>query len=342
MWDFNREADLKAAADALLQGDLVAFPTETVYGLGADGFNGAACRKIFEAKERPADNPLILHIADIAQLAEIITELPPHGRRLIEAFWPGPLTLILPKAATVPPEVSSGLETVAVRMPSNPVAQELIRRVGRPLAAPSANLSGKPSPTTAAHVAQDLSERVAGIVDGGACEVGLESTIIDVTVQPPTILRPGGISREAIEAVIGPVAVSGDACDSDNSAPKAPGMKYRHYAPEAPVYMIQGQDRARYLQARVAMRPDRRVGLLLSSETLAQMHPLPDNVVPFDLGHQDDAYGAARRLFYGLRRLDGEGVVVIYTEGWSEGDIGTALMNRLYKLSRPITEEEWE
>ena len=213
--NIDREEDLRTAVDALRAGKLVAFPTETVYGLGADGFNEEACRAVYAAKGRPSDNPLILHIADMSALRDIAEDIPEAAVDLAEAFWPGPLTLVLKKRRNVSSVVSGGLDTVAVRMPDNDLARRLIRALGHPLAGPSANLSGHPSPTLAAHVEHDFGDHIAGVVDGGPCRVGVESTIVDLTVQPYAILRPGGIPREKIEALIGPVTEAAPLGDSD-------------------------------------------------------------------------------------------------------------------------------
>lgn len=332
--DINREEDLKTAVDALRAGRLVAFPTETVYGLGADGFNEDACRAVYAAKGRPSDNPLILHIADMAALRDIAAEVPEAAVDLAEAFWPGPLTLVLKKRRNISDVVSGGLDTVAVRMPDNDLARKLIRAVGHPLAGPSANLSGRPSPTLAAHVEHDFGDHIAGVVDGGPCRVGVESTIVDLTVTPYTILRPGGIPREKIEALIGPVREAAPIADESDTAPKAPGMKYRHYAPQAPAYLLTGDRRAEKILARLetATRP---VGMLIADETLAGLGVIPEDVFVWNMGsfaHPDEA---AHRLFDGLRRMDAYGVTEIYIDAWPLADLGEALMNRIGKLSQP-------
>lgn len=334
--NIDREEDLRMAVDALRAGKLVAFPTETVYGLGADGFNEEACRAVYAAKGRPSDNPLILHIADISALRDIAEDIPEAAVDLAEAFWPGPLTLVLKKRRNVSSVVSGGLDTVAVRMPDNDLARRLIRALGHPLAGPSANLSGHPSPTLAAHVEHDFGDHIAGVVDGGPCRVGVESTIVDLTVQPYAILRPGGIPREKIEALIGPVTEAAPLGDSD--APKAPGMKYRHYAPQAPAYLLTGDDRAEKILKRLETAP-RPVGMLIADETLAGLGTIPENVFVWNMGsfaHPDEA---AHRLFDGLRRMDAYGVKEIYIDAWPLADLGEALMNRIGKMSQPWPEE---
>lgn len=331
IWQANQKDDMNRAAVALQAGQLVAFPTETVYGLGADGLNTQACQAIYEAKGRPSDNPLILHIADLAMLEDICQNIPDRAYVLAEAFWPGPLTLILEKTSLVSEVVSGGLDTVAVRMPNHPVALELIRKVGRPLAAPSANLSGRPSPTTATHVAIDLEDRIAGILDGGPCEVGLESTIVDLTVDPPAILRPGGISAEALEKVLGLVN-TGQALDPDQ-APKAPGMKYRHYAPSVPVYLLDEGRLAEEVDEVLKGQGDKQIGFLLSDELIGALPVVNAGIYLYNLGSHKQPDLAAQRLFSGLRYLDLQEVDVMYAEPWEEKGIGVAIMNRMHKLA---------
>lgn len=333
--DITREDDLQKAVTALRTGELVAFPTETVYGLGADGFNEAACRAIYAAKGRPSDNPLILHIADMSALRDIAEEVPEAAVDLAEAFWPGPLTLVLKKRKVVSDVVSGGLDTVAVRMPDNELTRTLIRAVGHPLAGPSANLSGHPSPTLAAHVEHDFGDRIAGVVDGGPCRVGVESTIVDLTTTPYAILRPGGIPREKIEALIGPVREAAPLGDDD--APKAPGMKYRHYAPQAPAYLLTGEHRAEKILARLQSAPHP-VGMLIADETLSGLGIIPEDVFVWNMGSFAHPEAAAHRLFEGLRRMDAYGVTEIYIDAWPLVDLGEALMNRIGKLSQPWPE----
>lgn len=325
--------DIARAAELLRQGELVAFPTETVYGLGADAINEEAVKGIYQAKGRPSDNPLIVHIYQREQLFLLAREISTVAELLIERFWPGPLTLIFPKTERVPSCITGGLDTVAVRMPSHPVALDLLQACGLPIAAPSANRSGKPSPTTAEHVLYDLSGRIAAVVDGGTAAVGLESTVLDITRKVPVILRPGGITREQLEAVIGPVEVAAD-YGSSKETPRAPGMKYTHYAPEAPVKICRGnrQQVAAELQQKLQDSGQQRVGLMLSRETLAQLQ-LPEHVLVAELGSFTDLPGIASGLFAALRSFDQAGVDMIYTEAFPCTDMGAALMNRLDKAA---------
>ena len=332
MWQGSQDEDIQAAAAALQAGELVAFPTETVYGLGADGLNARACTQIFAAKGRPQDNPLILHIANEEMLAEIAEPLPEAGARLAKAFWPGPMTLILKRRPLVPDVVTAGLDTVAVRWPDHPVAQKLIEAVGRPLAAPSANKSGRPSPTLAWHVQADFGDAIAGVIDGGPTDVGLESTIVDVSVTPPTLLRPGGITREALEGVVGPVA------DPEQSErPKAPGMKYRHYAPNVPVIRLPNASLGT-ARAFLAAHEGETVGLLLDDESLNALAPFSPSVLVWNLGPKTHPELAAARLFDGLRRLEAAGCAVMLIATYDEGGMGLAVANRINKLSRPYEE----
>ena len=238
----SHRSDVNKAGELLKNGGLVGIPTETVYGLAADAGNGAAVAEIFRAKGRPMDNPLIVHISRMTQLEGLISVFPEKARQLAEAFWPGPLTIILPKKAGVPDEVTAGLNTVAVRFPAHPVARAIIEAAGCPLAAPSANSSGKPSPTTAMHVMDDLNGKIAAVVDGGDCGVGVESTVITLATNPPRLLRPGGLSLEELEGVLGHVDVDKAvvAPIAEGEQARAPGMKYRHYAPKAPVTVVTG------------------------------------------------------------------------------------------------------
>jgi len=327
--------DLKPGAQLLLEGGLVAFPTETVYGLGANALNPDAVARIFRAKGRPSDNPLIVHIADMEQVYELSGDIPVHARRAMEAFWPGPLTVVLHKKREVPDIVTAGLDTVAIRMPDHPVALELIRLAGVPVAAPSANTSGKPSPTTAGHVLEDMDGRIDMVVDGGACRVGLESTVLDLTAEPPVILRPGGVTREDIEGVIGHVEVDPALGKlNEDFVPKSPGMKYTHYSPRADVIVVSGQDFGRIFEkvselARQYRLSNKRVGVLASSETGRGYSA--DAVFP--AGSRGNLETVAQNLFYGLRFLDDKGVDLIIAEGYPEEGIGLAIMNRLRKAA---------
>lgn len=317
------DASIRRAAALLRAGELVAFPTETVYGLGADALNGAAAARIFAAKGRPADNPLIAHIAGESGLAGLIALEPcACARKLMRAFWPGPMTLIFPKSPRVPREVTAGLDTVAVRMPSHPVARALIRAAQTPIAAPSANRSGRPSPTTAAHVLEDMEGRIPLILDGGPCEVGLESTVVDVTGARPRILRPGGVTLEMLEGVVGDVDVDEGVLHQlqAGSQARSPGMKYKHYAPKGEVTIVTGPRAAQEI-ARLYDAADGRAAILAFSQA---------------------DYGARRvyrlknapgELFAALRQLDEDGMETIYAEDVPTTGVGLAVMNRLMRAA---------
>ena len=333
MWQGDRPEDISAAAECLKQGELVAFPTETVYGLGANALEETAAQKIYAAKGRPSDNPLIVHIYDKAQLGELVSSVPPKAEALMAAFWPGPLTLVLPRAQAVPDCVTGGLATVGIRMPDHPAALALLKACGLPLAAPSANTSGKPSPTHAEHVYHDLAGRIAGIIDGGPTTVGLESTVLDVTAEPPVILRPGGVTQEAIEHVIGPVEAD-TSLKAAEEVPKAPGMKYKHYAPEAAVVICQGTPEVIAGQLRAVLSEERRpLGLMISEETAALLGEVPPEVSVRILGRRSQPETLAHELFDALRWFDDQLAEVIYTESFPDEEIGAALMNRLQKAA---------
>ena len=314
------------AAARLKAGEVVAFPTETVYGLGADATSREAVCKIFAAKGRPGDNPLIVHIGDVGQLALVAAEVPDTARALIDAFWPGPLTVILPKRPELPLEVTAGLKTVGVRMPSHPVALELLRKTGLPVAAPSANISGRPSPTTAQHVADDLGDKIAGVVDGGQAQIGLESTVIDCTAQPPVILRPGAVTKSRIEAVIGTVGL---AAAHTVDAPKSPGMKYKHYAPRAPMHIVKGSDEFFRNVVAEARQGGKKVGILITQERRDSL----DADVVLTCGTRADLSSVARDLYGVLREFDRHDIDVIYSESFDESGLGEAIMNRLRKAA---------
>ena len=323
------ESQLESAVKLLRQGEVVAFPTETVYGLGADGLNGEACRKIFTAKGRPADNPLILHISEKEEIRPLTSGLSPMAEKLMEAFWPGPMTLIVPKSEIIPEVVTAGQETVAVRFPSDPVARALIRLTGRPLAAPSANKSGKPSPTNAQDVLQDMDGIIGGIVDGGACDIGVESTIIDTTGTVPVILRPGGITEEMIQEAMGEVELDPGLVRPDQK-PKAPGMKYRHYAPKAPMVLIEGPE-AGLGVIRAAIMAEAwglKVGVLALDATVQHL-PHTASLVICDAGK--DMEDLAENLYTELREFDRQQVDIILGEGVPTQGLGLAIMNRMRK-----------
>ncbi|WP_423189908.1 L-threonylcarbamoyladenylate synthase [Alkalibacterium sp. f15] len=331
---FLNSAELDQAVAYLKSGQVVAFPTETVYGLGADATNEEAVKKIFEAKGRPNDNPLIIHISNIDQLERYVQYIPDVAKTVMEHFWPGPCTLILKKKGPIAPSVTGGLDTIGVRMPDHPVALELIEKAGIPLAAPSANSSGKPSPTTALHVKKDLDGKIQAIVDGGATGVGLESTVLDLTdPERPTILRPGGVTSEELEEVLGKVWM--DAHLSDASVgPKSPGMKYKHYSPEKPVWILP----ASLEQTREVMdqleKSGEKIGFLVSDEWFEQLSN--KNRKGHTLGEKKNPQQAAARLFSSLRALDEEEVSLILVEPYSKVGIGTAYMNRLEKAASRI------
>jgi L-threonylcarbamoyladenylate synthase len=315
------------AASIIRDGQLVAFPTETVYGLGADGLNPIALGRIYAVKGRPSDNPIILHIASPDQLPLVAADIPAIAHRLVQAFWPGPLTLILPKTSRVSDLATAGLTTVAVRMPAHPVALALIDAAHTPLAAPSANRSGLPSPTNARHVCDDLRGLIPLVLDAGPTRIGLESTVLDVTYTPPVILRPGGISREAIEAVVGRV----QEVVSVAQARRSPGTRYRHYSPNARVVLVEDAQ-AEALQAALAnaLQHSARVGCLLH-----QLEPdhLPALVEVTRLSGSVADY--AHGLFAALRALDGLGLEVIVVEGVKEQGLGVAVMDRLRRAASP-------
>lgn len=327
---------LAEAGHIIRQGGLVAFPTETVYGLGGDAFNPLSSKKIYEAKGRPSDNPLIVHIcrfADIYRIAADTDEsrrMLKQAKRLAEAFWPGPLTMILPKAEAVPFETTGGLSTVAVRFPSHRTAQALIEAAGGFVAAPSANTSGRPSPTLAKYVLEDMDGRIDMVIDGGEVGIGLESTIVDLTVEPPQILRPGYVSREMLEAVLGRVendkALGGQ-------APRAPGMKYRHYAPNGDMTVVSGSRESvtAYINKCLAAagREGIKSGVIATDETAAGYRA---DIVK-SVGSRTDELSAAKHLYAVLREFDEEGAQVIYSEAFEGEGIGEAVMNRLLKAA---------
>ena len=331
------EAAKKAIAEAgkiLQKGGLVAFPTETVYGLGGDALNPQSSGKIYAAKGRPSDNPLIVHIANMQALDKIVAEIPEAGKKLADAFWPGPLTMIFRKSDVVPRETTGGLDTVAVRMPSHKTARVLIEAAGGYIAAPSANISGKPSPTLAKYVAEDMDGRIEMILDGGSIGIGLESTIVDLTDGTPTILRPGYITEEMLTDVLGKVDVDKTILDGNSKqAPKAPGMKYRHYAPKGDLTIIDGEPIAVRNEinrlAKEQHEKGEKVGIIGTLENIPYYHA--DSVK--SVGSRDDEESIARALYQFLREFDDEEVTVIYSEGFSTAGIGQAIMNRLLKAA---------
>lgn len=325
---------IKKAAAIIREGGLVAFPTETVYGLGADALLPEGARKIYAAKGRPSDNPLIVHIADFEALEKIVSDIPPQARALADAFWPGPLTMIFHKSDAVPYETTGGLDTVAVRMPSHPVALALIRESGGYIAAPSANTSGKPSPTLAEHVALDLNGKIPMILDGGAVGIGIESTIIDLSEDIPMILRPGYITGEMLSKIIGEVRDDpGFAGENPDVRPKAPGMKYKHYAPKADLILVSGSEKqvTEKINALVRERQaeGKKTGIICTDETYGSYSA---DVVK-SIGSRQDEDSIARHLYAILRDFDELNVDMIYSESFSTPRIGQAIMNRLLKAA---------
>ena len=328
------EKVLETAGEILKSGGLVAFPTETVYGLGADGLNEDASKKIYAAKGRPSDNPLIIHITNMDALEKIVKEVPEVARIVAEKYWPGPLTMIFKKADCVPYGTTGGLDTVAVRMPVHEVARAVIDAGGGYIAAPSANTSGRPSPTTADHVKEDLSGKIEMIVDGGPVDIGVESSILDVTVEPPMILRPGAITKEMLEDLIGEVAVDQTLIKPDSKiVPKAPGMKYRHYAPKADLTIVEGCvenviDSINHL-ADEKIKEGFKVGIIGTEESV-------NKYVQGDIkcvGTREDETTIANHLYGILREFDTDKVDYIFSESFDKDGIGSAVMNRLLKAA---------
>lgn len=325
---------IEEAAAVLRAGGLVAFPTETVYGLGGNALDAKASEKIYAAKGRPSDNPLIVHIARMEDLEKIVLEVPEKAKILAAAYWPGPLTMILPKSAAVPYETTGGLESVAVRYPSHPVARDLILASGGFIAAPSANTSGRPSPTTAAHVEEDLTGAVDMILDGGQVGIGIESTIVDFTEDVPTVLRPGYISLEMLREQLGKVRMDRGLLKNDGSQhPKAPGMKYRHYAPKAQLFIVEGEEervrkKINEMAGQHALRGGK-VGVIGTDESLGYYH---EGIVK-SIGSRLDEISIAQHLYGILREFDELDVSVIYSESFETPQMGQAIMNRLIKAA---------
>ena len=318
--DFEK---LSEPAKALAEGKLVAFPTETVYGLGGNALDAQTVKKIYGAKGRPSDNPLIVHVSSKEDVYSLAETVPENAEKILDILCPGPITIILNKSNLVPDVVTAGGKTVAIRFPENEIARELIKKSGVPVAAPSANLSGRPSPTTAAHVAEDLSDKIDYIIDGGPCRVGLESTVIDLTITPPRILRPGGVSQETLAALLGEVTGYAPR-DEDTTSPKSPGMKYKHYAPKAEMVVFEGKTCRDAILKQVTACKDKKVCVLTAGQT-----DLYDCDV-IDCGKEPVEY--AKALFGALREADALGADVIFAElPFAPGGIVTALKNRIYK-----------
>jgi L-threonylcarbamoyladenylate synthase len=327
---------IRVAAELIKRGGLVAFPTETVYGLGADALNSKAVLSLFRAKRRPVDNPPIVHVGDIKDVYKLVQEVTPKAEKLMKKFWPGPLTLIFERSVVVPDVTVAGLDTIAVRMPNHCVALALIRESGCSIAAPSANLAGRPSPTMAEHVLSDLGGRIDAVLDAGPTRVGVESTVLDLTVDPPEVLRPGGLPFEVLKSFLGRVVLN-PVVVADRALPvgqaRSPGVKHKHYAPRASVVVVEGEvgavvDRIREL-VDFYVRDGKRVGVLATDETV---HEYSVGVVK-SVGSRSDLAGVARSLFRVLREFDLEGVDVIVAEGFPLEGFGLAVMNRLRRAS---------
>ena len=346
---FGKEG-ISEAAEILKQGGLVAFPTETVYGLGGNGLDKEAAKKIYAAKGRPSDNPLILHVSSIEEVYPLVKALPEKAKKLMEAFWPGPLTLVLPKSDIVPKESTGGLETVALRSPENALTLDLIRACGFPIAGPSANFSGRPSPTEASHVLEDLGGRIEGILEDGAVGIGVESTIVDLSEDYPTLLRPGAITIEDLEEVLGEkVAIDPTLLGksmAEGFTPKAPGMKYRHYAPKAEMILFKKkeEDETRsgqediaksilsYGEKELSGSPEKRIWILCGEDT-ASLYEGDGRFTVQILGRREEPLSMTHNLFRLLRQADEDGAELILGECYSEEGVGFALMNRLKKAA---------
>ncbi|GIN63069.1 threonylcarbamoyl-AMP synthase [Robertmurraya siralis] len=317
------------AADRLAKNEVVAFPTETVYGLGGNAKSDAAVRKIFAAKGRPSDNPLIIHISEFQQIEEFVADIPQTAKLLMEKFWPGPLTIIFQKKAGVLSELATaGLSTVAIRMPEHPVALALIQASGLPIAAPSANRSGRPSPTTAEHVWEDLNGKVSAIVDGGPTGIGVESTVLDCTGDIPQVLRPGGVTKEQLEAEIGFIKVD-PALTNQDKAPKSPGMKYTHYAPDAPLFLVKGS--REYIQQLISEK--KREGLKVGVLTTEENREYYDSDIVRVCGQRSRLESVASGLYDALRSFNKSEVDIIFSETFVHEGVGVAIMNRLLKAA---------
>lgn len=324
--------DLDQAAALLRQGELIAFPTETVYGLGANALDEVAVKQVYAVKGRPSDNPLIVHVSDFEMVKQYVTDFPAHTKALVESFWPGPLTLIFEvKPQTFSTTVTGGLKTVAFRMPNNQKTVELIKAAGVPLVGPSANTSGKPSPTTAQHVYHDLHGKIAGILDDGPTQIGVESTVLDLTAKDgiPVILRPGAVTKERLEEVVGQILVDQHLI-SEKEAPKAPGMKYKHYAPDVPVWIVDGDQETFRKAIEWAKHNNQRIGLFAGDRVIEIFSDEVEAVFSFG---EESVDQATKLLFAGLRNLDEQSIDVIFAQAFPEVDLGIAYMNRLKKAA---------
>lgn len=332
------ESSIDKAAELIRCGGLVAFPTETVYGLGGDALSADSSRKIYAAKGRPSDNPLIVHIADTASVYELAAAVPDKAKELMEAFWPGPLTIILPKKDIVPDETTGGLDTVAIRMPSHPASLDLIKKSNTFIAAPSANTSGRPSPTTAQHVQEDMTGRIDAIIDGGPVGIGIESTIIDLTTRIPAILRPGYITKSMLESIIGTVEIDKAILQPDPKLrPRAPGMKYTHYAPKGKLTIVEDKTSPGEVTENVISRinslisedPGKKIAVLTTEEHAKDYNT--ENIIL--LGNTKNNITVAARLYAALRECDTIDAELIYSESISRDEFGGAVMNRLLKAA---------
>ncbi|MBR6401009.1 MAG: threonylcarbamoyl-AMP synthase [Firmicutes bacterium] len=328
----NNEIYAKAA-EVINTGGLVAFPTETVYGLGANALDGTAVKKIYKAKGRPSDNPLIAHISAIEQLYALVRDISPAAQRLMKAFWPGPMTLVFKKKDIIPSETSGGLDTVAIRYPENKTAQDFITACGVPIAAPSANTSGKPSPTRASHVEYDLDGKIDMIIDGGSCEFGLESTIVDVSGLTPCLLRPGSVTLEMLREIVPDITVDKAVLGrlNEGERPKAPGMKYTHYSPDASVTIVRGSTEKTVCEINRLLEEHgaEKCGVIATEETKDGYNT--ENVLV--IGSRRHPETIAANLFKMLRKCDYYGYKLVFVEGFPESEIGLAIMNRLKKAA---------
>lgn len=326
-------AVIKLSAEEIKKGNLVVFPTETVYGLGADGLNSVAVEKIFKAKNRPSDNPLILHIDNIDMLERLVGEIPDISKSLIESFWPGSLTLLFKKSKCIPDIVTAGLDTVAIRMPKNDIALKLIKESKTPIAAPSANISGRPSPTRSEHVEIDLKGKVNVILDGGKTNIGIESTVLDISEEIPIILRPGSVTKEDIEEAIGKLVEYDKSLFSNKEKPKSPGQKYKHYAPKGELYIFIGERESKAKHILESYKKysfqGKNVGILVTSE-LEKLIDVPNIKI---LGSISNISEISSNLFDKLREFDKENIEIILTEGIDEEGIGVGIMNRMKKAA---------
>lgn len=325
---------IKRAADLIVEGRVVAFPTETVYGLGANGLDEEAIKKVFRAKGRPQDNPLILHVHSIDQVKTLVEEIPDVAYKCMEKFWPGPLTILFKKSQLVPSSVTAGLDTVAIRMPKNNIALELIRLSDKPIAGPSANLSGKPSPTCAQHVIEDLNGKIDMVIDGGECTVGLESTVVDLSTDKAMILRPGYVTLEDLKEIIPNISQDlGTIRESDKIVPRSPGQKYRHYAPKAEMIVFTGDVVTMVEEinkkAQEYEKEGLKVGIMATDETKESYM----EKVLISVGSRENQESIAKNLFKVIRDLDEEAVDIILAEGVVATDLGSAIMNRMMKAS---------